>query len=60
MDEEFTLCRNETTGGEALLATGALQFWATKGWKPVEPDTETPAPKRGRKTADAGDNTESE
>ena len=60
MDPEFTLCRHDVTGGEALLATEALPFWAGKGWKPVEPDTETPAPKRGRKPAAPGDNTESE
>ena len=58
--DEFTLCRNAHTGGEALLATTALSFWAEKGWKPVEPDTKTPAPKRSRKTATPGDNTESE
>jgi hypothetical protein len=60
MDVEFTLCRNETTGGEALLATEALGFWATKGWKPVEPEPQTPAPKKGRKPAAPGDNTGSE
>ena len=58
--DDFTLCRNEHTGGEALLATTALPFWAEKGWKPVESATEAPAPKRGRKTATPGDNTESE
>jgi len=52
--DEFTWCRHEVTGGEALLATTALPFWADKGWRPIEPDTET-APKRGRKTAVVGD-----
>jgi hypothetical protein len=59
--DDFTLCRHEVTGGEALLATTALPFWGKKGWRPVEPATESPAPKRGRKSADdAGDNKESE
>jgi len=60
MDEEFTLCEHKTTGGRALLATGALKFWAAKGWSRVPDPDEAPAPKRSRKPATPGDNTESE
>lgn len=53
--DDFTLCRHEVHGGEALLATAALDHWAALGWQPA---TQTPTPKRGRKAAapPAGDN----
>lgn len=47
MESDFTLCRHDETGGEALLATAALDHWAALGWRPV-----TDTPKRGRKAAD--------
>lgn len=48
----FTRCRNTATGGEADLATGALDMWATLGWEPIKDPVPTP---RGRKAAEKSD-----
>ncbi len=52
----FTRCKHQGHGGEADLATEALEHWAALGWRPVdEPAPQPapkPAPKRARKAAD--------
>ena len=56
---DFTRCKNDKTGGEADLATAALDHWAALGWSPV--DAPKSAAKRGSKTAgESGDNATTE